>query len=81
MQREVEKFVSKLLLPEQQQLHLEVLQDMLECTNRDPEFLKTVITDNESWVYGYDPGTKVQSSQWKHPTYPRPKKHKTFGAM
>jgi hypothetical protein len=31
---------------------------MLECANRDPEFLKTVIT-------GDKPETKVHSSQWK----------------
>jgi histone-lysine N-methyltransferase SETMAR len=38
------------------------------------KFLKTVITGDESWVYGYYPETKVQSSQRKHPTSPRPKK-------
>ena len=27
---------------------------------------------DESWVYGYDPKTKAQSSQWKTPTSPRP---------
>jgi len=26
------------------------------------------------WVYGYDPETKRQSSQWKSPTPPSPKK-------
>jgi hypothetical protein len=72
MRRVAATFVPKLLSPEQQQLHLEV--DMLECANRDPEFLKTVITGDESWVYGYDPETKVQLSQWKHPTSPRPPK-------
>jgi hypothetical protein len=50
---------------------------MLECTNRDPEFLKTVTTDDELWVYGYDPETKVQLSQWKHPT----SNNDRFGAM
>jgi len=29
---------------------------------------------DESWVYGYDPETKAQSSQWKSPESPRPKK-------
>ena len=33
-----------------------------------------VITGDESWVYGYDPETKRQSSQCKSPTSPRPKK-------
>jgi hypothetical protein len=46
----------------------------LECANGDPEFLKTVITGDETWVYGYDPETKVQSSQWKHSSSPTPKK-------
>jgi hypothetical protein len=36
---------------------------MLECDNGDPEFLKTVITGDETQVYRYDPQTKVQSSQ------------------
>lgn len=31
----------------------------------------TKITCDESWVYRYDPETKLQSSQWKHPTFPR----------
>jgi hypothetical protein len=47
---------------------------MLECANGDPEILKTVITGDETWVYGYDLETKVQSSQWKHSSSPRPKK-------
>jgi hypothetical protein len=44
MQNEAAKFVSKLLSLKQQQLHLQVVQVMLECANRVPEFLTTVIT-------------------------------------
>jgi hypothetical protein len=47
MCRVVVKSVPKLLSQEQQQLCLEVEQDMLECANRDPEFLKTVITGDD----------------------------------
>jgi hypothetical protein len=75
MCRVVAKFVPKLLSQEQQQLHLEVTRDMLECANGDPEFLKTVTTGDERWVYGYDLETKVQWTQWKHSSSPRPKKH------
>jgi hypothetical protein len=46
----------------------------LHCANGDLEFLKTVITGDEMWVYGYDSETKVQSPQWKHSSFPRPKK-------
>ena len=41
---------------------------------KDVQFLKNIVTGDESWVYGYDPETKQQSSQWKCPMSPRPKK-------
>jgi histone-lysine N-methyltransferase SETMAR len=37
-------------------------------------FFKSIITDDETWLCGYDPETKVQSLQWKTPNSPRPKK-------
>ena len=30
-------------------------QDMLDSTNSDPDFMNTIITGDEFWVYGYDP--------------------------
>ena len=30
---------------------------------KDVQFLKNIVTGDESWVYGYDPETKQQSSQ------------------
>ena len=68
------KFVPKLLTEQQKELRKEISQDMLDLANHDPEFIKTIITVDEMWVYGYDPETKFQSSQWKHPKSPRPKK-------
>jgi histone-lysine N-methyltransferase SETMAR len=80
MCRVVAKFVPKLLSQEQQELCFEVTQDMLQCANGDPEFLKTVITGDETWVYEYDPETKVQSCSGSilHPQ--GPKKHNRCGA-
>jgi len=40
----------------------------------DVQCLKNTVTGDESWVYGYNPDTKQQSSQWKGSTFPRPKK-------
>ena len=68
------KFVPKLLTEQQKELWKEISEDMLDFTNHDPEFIKTIITGDETWVYGYNPQTKFQSSQWKHPESPRPKK-------
>lgn len=46
----------------------------LETAINDPDFLKKVITGDESCVYGYDPKTQAQSSQWKSPDSPHLKK-------
>ena len=71
---EVIKKVPKLLMEQHKELHVEITQDMLDCTNNDLEFMKTIITGNDTWVYGYHPESKFQSSQWKHLESPRPKK-------
>ena len=68
------KFIPKLLTTEQKDLRSEIAQDNLEMVSDDGNVLKKVITGDKSWVYGYDPETKQQSSQWKHPDEPRPKK-------
>ncbi|XP_078050780.1 histone-lysine N-methyltransferase SETMAR-like [Augochlora pura] len=47
---------------------------MLNDVSGDPDLLKRVTTSDESWVYGHDVETKAQSSQWKSPGEPRPKK-------
>ncbi|GFT69979.1 HTH_48 domain-containing protein [Nephila pilipes] len=53
MNRVPAKFVPKLLSPEQKDLRFDVAQqDLLDTANTDPGFLNTVITGDESWVYG-----------------------------
>lgn len=56
----------------------EVLEDMLQCANRDPEFLKSLVTGGKTWVYGYNPETKDQSS---HPSSLMAKNHGRFGGV
>ena len=57
---------------------MDIAQEMLTMFHYNPDLLKKVITGNESWVYGYDIATKAQSSQWKRPEEPRPKKARQF---
>ena len=70
MRRVSVKFILKLLSDEQKQHRLQVAKEMINRSENDPDFLNRVITGDESWVYGYDPETKVQSSQWKSPGSP-----------
>ncbi|GFX97127.1 uncharacterized protein TNCV_556171 [Trichonephila clavipes] len=67
MRRVSLKFVPRLLTEDQQLQQLATSSDLFQSASDDPEFLKLIITGNESYVYGYDPETKQQSSQWKTP--------------
>jgi len=73
MLRVAAKFVPRLLTEEQKQNRITVSQELLDRSNTDENFLKNVITGDETWVYGYDVETKVRSSQWVGKSSPRPK--------
>jgi histone-lysine N-methyltransferase SETMAR len=62
-------------LSEDQKLNREEMcQNFLEKIEADPDFLNSVITCDESWLFQYDPETKQQSMQWETTHSPRPKK-------
>ena len=73
MKRVCTKFVPRLVTDDREQRQT-IAHDLFECSCEDVQFLKNIVTGDESWVYVYDPETKQQSSQWKGPTSPRPKK-------
>ena len=68
------KFVPRLLTDDQREQRQTIARDLYERSYEDVQFLKNTVTGDDSRVYGYDPETKQQSSQWKGPTSPRPKK-------
>jgi len=63
MHRVAAKFVPSLLTEEQKQNRVTVSQELLDRSNTDENVLKNAITGDETWVYGYDVETNVQSSQ------------------
>jgi hypothetical protein len=67
-------FLPQLLQNEQKSHRLEVCREFQQQFQEDPDFLSKVFTGIESSVYDYDPEPKQQSSQWKGPSAPRPKK-------
>ena len=74
MCRVAAKFVLRLLTDAQKENRVTVSQELFDCSNADENFLKKVLTGDETWVYGYGVETKVQSSQWMGKLSPRPKK-------
>ena len=57
------KFVPSLLTDAQKENRVTVSQELFDPSNADENFLKNIITDDETWVYVCDVDTKVQSSQ------------------
>jgi len=47
---------------------------MLDRISVGENFLKTIVTREETSIYGYDVETRAQSSQWVGQGWPRPKK-------
>jgi len=56
--------VPRLLTDNQKDNRVEISKELLANANSSENFLKNIITGNETWVYGYDVETKIQSSQW-----------------
>ena len=74
MRRVTAKFVPRLLTAEQKNDRVSICTDLPDRAQNDPNFMSSVITGDEFWVYGYDPETKQMSSQWSTSSSPRPKK-------
>ena len=74
MRRVSAKFVTRVSTVEQKQQRLSISLELHDRAASDSSFLRNVITEDETWVYDYDPETRIQSSQWKSPSSPRVKK-------
>ena len=70
MKRVCMKVVLRLLTDDQCEQHQTIAGDLLKHSREDVQFLKNIVTADESWVYGYDPETKQQSSHCKGPSSP-----------
>ena len=73
MRRVSAKFVPRLLTDDQKENRVEISQELLANANGNENFLKNIVTGDETWVYGYDVETKMQSSQWMGKGSPQPK--------
>ena len=74
MHRVSAKFMLCLLTDDQKENRVEISQELLASANGNENFLKKIVTGDETWVYGYDVETKMQSSRWMGKGSPRPKK-------
>ena len=78
MRRISARFVPRLLSDD---LRDSVYREPKQQARDDLNIISNIITGDETRVYGYDPENKLQSSQWKSPNSPRPKKRVKFATM
>ena len=71
------RWVPRLLKDSEMAKRVSESRKFLRRWRKDREnFLKRIITWDETWIYFFDPETKMQSSQWKMDMSPPPKKAK-----
>ena len=69
------RWVPRILTDDQKRTRHDISKYVLSCYEDDPgDFIKRVVTQDETWVHPFDPESKKQSNQWKHPGSPSPKK-------
>ena len=72
------RWVPRNLNMQDRQQMVESSQELLEVYNVNPEDFHThLVTGDETWLHHWDPDTKKESMQWKHPGSPPPKKIRT----
>lgn len=76
MKRVGPTIMPRILTEKQREKRVRVSQNMLSRVCEDENFLRKVVTMDESWVIGFDPETMRMCTQWKFPDEPRPRKVK-----
>ncbi|UYV72446.1 hypothetical protein LAZ67_9003181 [Cordylochernes scorpioides] len=74
MRKVCAKLVPKVLTQDQKELRVFRCQELLDLIENQPDFLNSVVTGDESWMFEYDPESKRQSCAWHTKSSPRPKK-------
>jgi len=68
------RFVPHALSDDQRHKRLQYTKDITETARRNKNFLNSVVIEDETWCFCYDPINKRQSAEWKSSTSPKGKK-------
>ena len=71
------RWVPRELTAEHKRKRVEICQHLHRYNNEGEEFLSRIVTEDETWFYHYEPESKRESMEWKHPGSPAKKKFKT----
>ncbi|UYV60920.1 K02A2.6-like [Cordylochernes scorpioides] len=62
MRKVCAKLVPKVLSQDQKELRILRCQELLDLIQNEPDFLNSVVTGDESWMFEYDPESKIIST-------------------
>jgi len=68
------RFVPHTLKQHEKDLRIQHSRDIIKEAKKDPNFLYSIVTGDETWCFEYEPETKRQSAKWQSLEEPRPKK-------
>jgi len=61
------------LSDDQKHKHVQYAKDIIKTARRNKNFLNSIVAEDETWCFRYDPMTKRQSAEWKSPASPKGK--------
>ena len=64
------RFVPHALSDDQRQY----AKDIIKTAHRNKNILNSIVAEDETWCFRYDPTTKCQIAEWKSPASPKRKK-------
>ena len=67
-------FVLHALSDDQRDEHVQYAKDIIKTARRNKNFLNSIVAEDETWCFRYDPTIKRQSAEWKSPASPKCKK-------
>jgi len=68
------QFVPHALSDDQRHKRVQYAKDIIKTAHRNKNFLNSIVAEDETWCFHYDPTTKCQSAEWKSPASPKGKK-------
>jgi len=68
------RFVLNALSDDQRHECVQYAKDIIKTDRRNTDFLNSIVAEEETWCFRYDPTTKRQSAEWKSPSSPKSKK-------
>ena len=68
------KWEPKQLTENQKRARVQCCRELRQMCESDQTFFERIVTGDETWIHYYEPETKQQSMEWRHPSSPKPKK-------